>query len=266
MGSLKSMRIDVITIFPALFEPFANCGIVGRARGKGLLHLAVHDLRQYAADRHRTVDDTPYGGGPGMVMKPEPWFAALRAILGSEESVSDSCEVVLLTPRGKRLEQTLLEQLSNRRRIVLICGRYEGIDDRVRQRWATMELSVGDFVLSGGELPAQTIIEGVTRLLPGAIGDPESAADDSFSTGLLGHRQFTKPTRNEGLSVPEELLGGDQEKIRLWRLRDTLEATLRRRPDMLDKAGLTEEMHNLLREIKREKQLSGTAGSDITEN
>lgn len=263
---MKSMRIDVITIFPALFEPFASCGIVGRARGKGVLHLDVHDLRQYAADRHRTVDDTPYGGGPGMVMKPEPWFMALRAILGSEESVSDSCDIVLLTPRGRRLEQTLLEQLSERPRIVLICGRYEGIDDRVRQRWATMELSVGDFVLSGGELPAQIIIEGVARLLPGAIGDPESAADDSFSTGLLDHRHFTKPSRLEGLSVPEELLGGDHEKIRLWRLRDTLEATLRRRPDLLDKVGLTEEMNNLLREIKREMQPSDTAESDITEN
>jgi tRNA (guanine37-N1)-methyltransferase len=253
------MRIDVITIFPELFEAFLGCSIVGRAREKCLIEVAVHDLRCYAEDRHRTVDDTPYGGGPGMVMKPEPWFRALHAVLGPEESAGPGCEVVLLSPSGERLVQGLLEKLSRVERLILMCGRYEGIDDRVRERWATLEVSIGDFVINGGEMAAQVIIEGVTRLLPGALGDPESAACESFSSGLLDHRHYTKPAVLEGAAVPEVLLSGNHEKIRRWRLLDSLRATAERRPDLLKKAVLSEEEKALLLEIEKEKENSGRA-------
>ncbi len=253
------MKIDVITIFPELFEPFLHCSIVGKTRKRLLLEVEVHDLRDYAADRHRTVDDTPYGGGPGMVMKPEPWFTALGDILGDPlpPSGQTQTEVIMLTPRGDRLTQESLERLSARQRLVILCGRYEGIDDRVRQRWVTSEISIGDFVLGGGELAAQVIIEGVTRLIPGAIGDPESAEQDSYSSGLLDHRHFTKPAEFEGLAVPEILLSGNHEEIRRWRLRDAIEATFRRRPDLLERLELTEEQKNTLRDIKRSGKNSG---------
>jgi tRNA (guanine37-N1)-methyltransferase len=261
------MKIDVLTIFPELFEPFLKCSIVGRARQRGLLEVAVHNLRDYATDRHRTVDDTPYGGGPGMVMKPEPWFAALRDILGGDRQPSEvGAEVVLLTPAGKRLDQTGLEEFSHATWLILLCGRYEGIDDRVRERWATAEISIGDFVLGGGELAAQVLIEGVTRLLPGAIGDPESALQDSYASGLLDHRHFTKPADFEGRSVPEILLSGNHEQIRLWRLRDALALTLSHRPDILEKLQLTQEQKNILREMERSDKNSGALLNGAEEN
>ena len=260
------MKVEIITIFPALFEAFLDCSIVGRARQRGLLEVAVHDLRDFAADRHRTVDDTPYGGGPGMVMKPEPWFAALRSVLGADSPPRDGAtEVILPTPRGRSLDQAMLEELAGRERLVIACGRYEGIDDRVRQRWATAEISLGDYVLGGGEIAAQVIVEGVTRLLPGAIGDPESARQDSHSSGLLDHRHFTKPAEFEGMAVPDVLLGGNHEQIRLWRLRDALEATARRRPDLLRENELSEEQKNLLRELQRNDKTSRAAQSGATE-
>jgi tRNA (guanine37-N1)-methyltransferase len=259
------MKIDVITIFPELFGPFLECSIVGRARQRGLLEVSVHDLRDHATDRHRAVDDTPYGGGPGMVMKPEPWFAALRGVLGGERPDEAGAEVVLLSPRGSRLTQATLEQLGRGGRLVLMCGRYEGIDDRVRERWATVEVSIGDFVLGGGELAAQVIIEGITRLLPGAIGDPESAKQDSYSSGLLDHRHFTKPAEFEQMAVPEVLLGGNHEQIRKWRLRDALEVTRRRRPDLLERLQLTEEQKNLLREMEIGDKTSGAFLEGATE-
>jgi len=260
------MKVDVITIFPELFEAFLECSIVGRARQRGLLEVAVHDLRDYAADRHRTVDDSPYGGGPGMVMKPEPWFAALRDILGEPATGGQPrAEVILLTPRGRRLTQNSLEEFSRSERLVVLCGRYEGIDDRVRRRWVTCEISIGDFVLGGGELAAQVVIEGVTRLLPGALGDPESARQDSYTSGLLDHRHFTKPAEFEDMAVPEVLLSGNHEEIRRWRLRDALEATLRRRPDLLERLELTEEQKNLLRDIKRNGKNSGALLSSAVE-
>ena len=260
------MKVDIITIFPALFDAFLDCSIVGRARQRGLLEVAVYDLRDYAADRHKTVDDTPYGGGPGMVMKPEPWFAALRGILGANEPPRDGAtEVILPSPCGRRLDQVLLEELAGRERLVIACGRYEGIDDRVRQHWATAEISLGDYVLGGGELAAQVIVEGVTRLLPGAIGDPESARQDSHSSGLLDHRHFTKPAEFEGMAAPDVLLSGNHEEIRLWRLRDALEATAQRRPDLLRENELTEEQKYLLRELQRNGKTSGAAQSGTTE-
>ena len=273
------MRIDVITIFPELFGPFLGCSVVGRARERGLLEVRLENLRDYAEGRHRTVDDTPYGGGPGMVMKPEPWFAALESLLekskkgeegekdeGDEEGEEGGRQVALLTPRGELLRQETLEELSRLDHLVLLCGRYEGIDDRVRRRWATRELAIGEFVLGGGELAAQVIVEGVARLLPGALGDPESARRDSYSSGLLDHRHFTKPAAFAGLAVPEVLLSGDHERIRRWRLRDALEATLRRRPRLLEEVELDAEAEELLREISGQENHPGRPGGDRTES
>ena len=240
------MRIDVITIFPALFGPFLDHSIVARARERGIIDVAVHDLRDYTTDRHRTVDDAPYGGGPGMVMKPEPWFAALGDVVGEAE---EKREVILLSPRGERLTQEIFEDLKHRDHLVLLCGRYEDVDDRVRQRWVTREVSLGDYVINGGELAAQVLVEGVARLLPGAIGDPESAQQDSFATGLLDHRHYTRPPEFEGMAVPEVLLSGDHETIRKWRLRDSLESTRRRRPDLLEQKELSKEERTILAEI-----------------
>lgn len=251
------MRFDVITIFPELLEPFLACSIVGRALRAGVVGIAVSDLRDFTDDRHRTVDDSPYGGGPGMVMKPEPWFRALRAVAGV------GSEIILLTPAGERLDQGLLEGLARLEHIVLLCGRYEGIDDRVRQRWVTREISVGDYVISGGEAAAMVLIEGVVRLLPGALGDPESAARDSFAGGLLDHRHFTKPSLYDGLAVPEPLLSGNHAEIELWRRHDALLETLRRRPDLLAAADLSPEDRRLLEEIEDgERDRRPTAESD----
>ena len=255
------MRVDVITIFPELFGIFLDCSIVGRARERGLLDIKIHNLREYATDKHRTVDDTPYGGGPGMVMKPEPWFKAISEILGQEQSSSNKDargEVILLTPRGERLTQSSLERFAGMDHIVLLCGRYEGIDDRVRKRWASAEISLGDFVLNGGEVAAQAIIEGVIRLLPGALGDPESALLDSFTSGLLDHRHFTKPPEYDGLKVPKTLLSGNHEEIRVWRKRDALKTTLRYRPDLLENIQLDEELEALLLDIQESEDTEET--------
>lgn len=243
------MRIDVITIFPALFGQFLDHSIVARARERGIIDVAVHDLRDYTTDRHRTVDDAPYGGGPGMVMKPEPWFAALRDIAGEAELDDGQREIVLLSPRGEQLTQKIFEDLKDRDRMVLLCGRYEDVDDRVRKTWVTREISLGDYVINGGELAAQVMIEGIARLLPGAIGDPESAEQDSYSSGLLDHRHFTRPPEFEGMAVPDVLLSGDHEAIRRWRLKDSLETTQRRRPDLLKQKDLTKEERSILAKI-----------------
>ena len=186
-----------------------------------------------------------------MVMKPEPWFAALRAVVG-EDKENLNRETILLSPKGERLTQKLIERLCSRNHLVLMCGRYEDVDDRVRQQWVSTEISLGDFVINGGELAAQVLIEGITRLLPGALGDPESAGLDSFSSGILDHRHFTKPAEFERLKVPEVLLSGNHEEIRRWRLKDALTLTLRRRPDLLESKELTKEEKRLLKEIRNE--------------
>lgn len=253
------MKFDVITIFPELFEAFLNTSLIGKARERKLISVDIHDLRDFATDKHRTVDDTPYGGGPGMVMKPEPWFAALRAIVGEmpERKKSQSGgkeEIVLLSPRGERLNQQLIESLATVERLILLCGRYEGIDDRVRMRWATREVSLGDFVINGGELAAQVMIEAIARLQHGVLGDPESAMLDSYSSGVLDHRHFTKPAEFDGLRVPEVLLEGNHELIRRWRLRDALKTTYLRRPDLLEEHELTDEEKVILEEIIAERK------------
>jgi tRNA (guanine37-N1)-methyltransferase len=250
------LRVDVVTMFPRMFEgPLAE-GIVHRAREKGLAAVAVHDLREFTDDRRRTLDDTPFGGGPGMVMKAEPFFRAVEAAL--PEGTGPRRAVVLLSPRGKPLDQATAARFAELERLVLLCGRYEGVDERVRESVATEELSLGDFVLTGGEVAALAVIEATVRLLPGALGDLGSAEADSFSDGLLDFPHYTRPAQARGLGVPPVLLSGDHDRIRRWRRKEALRATRERRPDLLEKAPLTREDFALLREIEDE----GRSGAD----
>ena len=226
------MRIDVLTIFPDLIRLALSYSIPGRAIEAGLLTVTAHDLRDQTDDVHRTVDDTPYGGGAGMVMKPEPLARALSEI---EKDSGQPAPVIYLTPEGARLDQSILNRLSVADHLVLLCGRYRGIDERIRERYVTEEISVGDYVLSGGELPALVLIDGIARLIPGAVGDAESALDDSFQNGLLDCPWYTRPREFEGLTVPEVLLGGDHKQIVEWRREKAAERTRARRPDLIKK-------------------------------
>jgi len=243
------VRFDLVTIFPRLCEGPLGEGIVRRAIDRGLVDVRVHDLRDFTTDRHRSVDDVSYGGGPGMVFKPEPLFRAVDAIRGD----GDVDAVVLTSPQGRRFTQREAERLSGLRRIVLLCGRYEGVDDRVRSALATEELSVGDYVLSGGELPALVIVDAVVRLLPGAVGDEASVDVDSFSRGLLDFPHFTRPAEFRGLRVPEVLLSGNHADIRRWRKRESLARTLALRPDLLPSAELDDEERGILRALMDER-------------
>jgi tRNA (guanine37-N1)-methyltransferase len=206
------MRFDVITIFPGMFAPVFGQGVVGRAIERGLIELHAHDLRDHTHDRHRQVDDVPFGGGPGMVIKPEPVFEAVESIRPQNPG-----PVVLLEPWGEPLDQRLAEELAAEPGIIIVCGRYEGIDDRVRTALASREVSIGDYVLSGGEIPAMVLIDVVGRLVPGVVGDPDSLAQDTFSSQPAGWPQFTRPAEYRGLSVPDVLLSGDHARIRQWR-------------------------------------------------
>jgi tRNA (guanine37-N1)-methyltransferase len=226
------LRIDVVTIFPALFEPFARESMVGVACQRGKASLRTHDLRDWTSDRHRTVDDAPYGGGPGMVMKPEPLVAAIEAIAG-EKGPGRTARVVLLSPRGRRLDQEKVEALARDEHLVLVCGRYEGVDQRVIDLTVDEEISIGDYVLSGGEVAAMAIIEATTRLLPGVLGNPESTEWESFRNGLLEGPQYTRPAEFRGLRVPEVLLSGDHAKVAAWRRAQAEAETRERRPDLL---------------------------------
>jgi tRNA (guanine37-N1)-methyltransferase len=246
------LRIDVITIFPAMVRAAFSEGIVSRAVDGGVVSLAVHDLRDYTDDRHRSVDDAPFGGGPGMVMKAEPFFRAVEALCPEGRGADDA--LILLSPRGRAFGQAVAEDLARRRRLVLLCGRYEGIDERVTLGLHADEISLGDFVLTGGEVAALAIVEATVRLLPGALGDEESARQDSFSDGLLDHPHFTRPAVIRGLGVPEVLLSGDHGKVRRWRRREALRTTRRRRPDLIARASLTPEDQVLLREVEREDE------------
>src|SRR5215510_4217960 len=243
------MRFDIVTIFPAMIEQALGAGIIGRAIERGTLDVTVRDLRDFTSDRHRVVDDVPYGGGPGMVLKPEPIFRALDAI-GAERG--QPLTVILTSPQGTRLTQTVARRLSAAAHLVLLCGRYEGFDDRVRER-VTEELSIGDYVLTGGELPALVILDAVARYVPGVVGDEQSVAEDSFSRGLLDFPQYTRPAEVADLRVPDVLLSGNHAEIRRWRKREALTRTLERRPDLLDGATLDEEEQELLRELKGAK-------------
>lgn len=241
------MRFDILTLFPGIFEGSFRESIVGKAIEAGLVTVVLHDLRDYTADRHRTTDDAPYGGGGGMVMKPEPIFRAVEAMLGEERR---STRVVLLSPQGRLFTQELAWELAAQERIFLICGRYEGVDERVAQHLVDDEVSIGDYVLTGGEVPAMVVVDAVTRLLPGALGDPGAAMKDSHACGLLEHPQYTRPAVFRGYRVPDILLSGDHAKIARWRRREALRRTSERRPDLLKKADLTEEDEEYLRELE----------------
>ena len=245
------MRIDIVTIFPAMIEHALRAGIVGRAIERGTLQIAARDLREFTTDRHRVVDDVPYGGGPGMVLKPEPLFRAIEAI---ERERGTRSHVVLTSPQGTPLTQNVGERLSRLPHLLVLCGRYEGVDERVRAR-VDEEISIGDYVLSGGELAALVIADVVARFIPGVVGDDQSVAADSFSRGLLDFPQYTRPAEIVGLDadqrlkVPEVLLSGNHAEIRRWRKRESLRRTLARRPDLLNDASLDEEEQEILREL-----------------
>jgi tRNA (guanine37-N1)-methyltransferase len=236
------MTIDVVTIFPAMVEAGLADGVVGRARTRGDVDIRVRDLREYTDDRHRTVDDIPYGGGPGMVMKPEPLFRAVEAITAERGQPS---AVVLMTPQGRRFGHAEAERLSRLERIVVICGRYEGVDERVAETIVTDEISIGDYVLSGGELPALVVIDATVRLVPGVVGDAGSVAEDSFAGGLLDYPHYTRPAVFRGLGVPDVLVSGHHAEIERWRRDEQLRRTRARRPDLLAGGGHVDERQNL---------------------
>ena len=218
-----TLRLDVVSLFPEVFEPVFRAGVVGRAIARGLIELRAHDLREHTHDRHRQVDDVPYGGGPGMVLKPEPLFEAIEAI-----RTENPGPVILMEPWGEPFTQQVARELASEPGLVIVCGRYEGIDDRVRESLADREISIGDYVLSGGELPAMVVIDAVSRLVPGVLGDEESLAGDSFTADLLGHPQYTRPAEYRGLRVPEVLLSGNHREIEAWRQAQARRRTLAR--------------------------------------
>jgi tRNA (guanine37-N1)-methyltransferase len=227
------LRIDVVTLFPGLFEPFLGESMLGIAVRGGSLDIAVHDLRRWTTDRHQVVDDAPYGGGPGMVLKPEPLVAAIEALAGPKGS-GRQARVVLLSPQGRRLDQEKLETLKAEEHLVLVCGRYEGVDQRVVELAVDEEISIGDYVLSGGEAPALVLIEGIARLLPGVLGNPESTRTESFRGGLLEGPQYTRPAVFRDLEVPAVLRSGDHGAVARWRAEQASRVTRRLRPDLLE--------------------------------
>jgi len=243
------IRFDVYTVFPDLLSPYLSASVLGRARQAGLLEVHLHDPRQFTLDRHRTTDDVPYGGGGGMVMKPEPIFRALQETLGA---ALPTTPVILLTPQGRLFRQAVALELAAQPRLALLCGRYEGVDERIREHLATDEISIGDYVVTGGELPALIVIDAVARCLAGVLGDENAAADDSHARGLLEYPHYTRPAEFQGWTVPEVLLSGDHARIASWRRRQALERTWRRRPDLLERADLTPEDRRALEAIRRE--------------
>ena len=267
------MKIDILTIFPDFFRGPLDYGIIRRAREAGLVEISIHDLRNFTKDKHRTVDDRPFGGGEGMVLKPEPIFECLEAmntLASREQRLSEGAKqsVILLSAQGKRLDQTLAAELAELERIVLVCGRYEGVDERVSDYLADREVSIGDYVLSGGELGAAVIVDTVTRLIPGAVGNDASTRQESFtaasvadvapgpsstcgSGGLLDYPHYTRPADFRGMAVPEVLVNGNHDQIRRWRRRAALAKTLRNRPELIETVALSQEDKELLLEIKR---------------
>lgn len=244
------MKINVFTLFPEVFQPYLDTSIIRRAIQNQLVKVYLNNIRDWTVDRHHITDDLPYGGGGGMVMKPEPIFTAVERILGDDYKYP----IVLLTPQGRLFDQSVAFELSSQRELALICGRYEGIDERVRQHLVTDELSIGDYVLSGGELPAMVVIDSIVRLLPGAIGDPKGAQDDSHSSGLLEYPHYTRPAEFRGWEVPEVLASGDHARIERWRREQALLRTYQRRPDLLEKADLSEEDQKFLDSLKKKKK------------
>ena len=241
------MQFEVFTLLPEVFPPYLESSILQRARQRGLIDVRVHNIRDYTHDRHHTTDDTPYGGGGGMVMKPEPVFEAVESVLGPQPG---PVPLILLTPQGRVFTQRVAEEFARFERIAMLCGRYEGVDERIRQHLVADEISIGDYVLTGGELPALLIIDAVSRLIPGVLGDPTGAQDDSHSMGLLEYPHYTKPSEFRGWKVPEVLLSGDHAKIEKWRREQSLARTLKKRPDMLETAELSEKEKKFIEELR----------------
>jgi tRNA (guanine37-N1)-methyltransferase len=241
------MIIDVLTLFPEMFPGFVNTSILKRAIDNGLVFINTHNFREFAHDRHHTVDDTPYGGGSGMVLKPEPIFETVEALKPA------GAPVILLSPQGRLFTQAVAQELSKCDRIVLVCGRYEGVDERVREHLATDEISIGDYVLSGGELPSMVVIETVVRLIPGVLGSAESALDDSHVAGLLEYPQYTRPPVFREWAVPEVLLSGNHAAIAKWRKEQSIRRTAERRPDLMAKAGTGLEAGRLSAKTRKNK-------------
>lgn len=249
------MRFEVFTLLPEVFPSYLETSILKRARERGLLDIGIHNIRDYTHDKHHTTDDTPYGGGGGMVMKPEPVFEAVESVLGlaaphSPPQPDSNLPIILLTPQGRVFNQSIAQELSAHPRIALLCGRYEGVDERIRENLVTDEISIGDYVLTGGELPALILIDAVVRLLPGVLGDPTGAEDDSHAMGLLEYPHYTKPAEFRGWKVPDILTSGDHGKIDKWRREQALERTFRKRPDMLEKAELTKDDLKFIEKLK----------------
>lgn len=258
------MQFEVFTLLPEAFS-YLDTSILKRAQERGLIKVNIHNIRDYTYDKHHITDDTPYGGGGGMVMKPEPVFEAIEKVLGfstqdevnqeadshpTTPTVDSSIPIILLTPQGRVFNQSIAKELSSHPRIALICGRYEGIDERIRQHLVTDEISIGDYVLTGGEIPALILIDAISRLLPNVLGDPTGAEDDSHAMGLLEYPHYTRPPEFRGNKVPDVLLSGDHAKIDKWRREQALERTFRKRPDMLETAELSESDKKFLEKLK----------------
>jgi tRNA (guanine37-N1)-methyltransferase len=244
------MRFDIITIFPRMFDGVLSAGVLGKALEKGLIEVKVHDLRDFTSDKHRQVDDRPFGGKPGMVLKPEPIFTAVEKV-----RTDPNASVCLLSPQGRKFDYRVTEELAGFSQVILICGRYEGVDERVNEYLATHEISVGDYVLTGGEPAAFVIIDAVSRLLPDVVGKMESVEHDSFFLGLFDHPQYTRPRDFRGMKVPEVLFSGDHKSIAQWRRKKSIEKTAKFRMDMLEEEGeLSPEDLKILEEIQREKE------------
>ncbi|MGB8215162.1 MAG: tRNA (guanosine(37)-N1)-methyltransferase TrmD [Anaerolineales bacterium] len=243
------MEFDIFTLLPEVFPPYLESSILQRARQRGLIDVRVHNIRDWATDKHHVTDDEPYGGGGGMVMKVEPVFAAVESVLG----VEPGCPIILLTPQGRVFNQTMAMELVQHPHLALICGRYEGVDERIRIHLATDQISIGDYVLTGGELPALILVDALSRLLPGVLGDPDGAFDDSHASGLLEYPHYTRPPEFRGWGVPDTLVSGDHARIAHWRREQSLRRTLKHRPDLLEKANLDEADSKLLGEIIKEE-------------
>lgn len=242
------MRFDVFSLLPQVLQPYLDASILQRAIQNNLLEVFLHDIRSWTTDKHHITDDTPFGGGGGMVMKPEPIFAAVEDVLGNPPA----CPVILLTPQGRTYTQQIAQELSAYSRIALLCGRYEGVDERVREHLVTDEISIGDYVLTGGEIPALLLIDSIARLIPGALGDPDGAQDDSFASGLLEYPHYTRPAEFRGWRVPDVLLSGNHAKIERWRRDQSLLRTYRRRPDLLKRFELNKKDREFLKKLEQE--------------
>jgi tRNA (guanine37-N1)-methyltransferase len=249
------MQFEVFTLLPEVFPSYLETSIIKRARERDLINVRVHNIRDYTHDKHNTTDDTPYGGGGGMVMKPDPVFEAIETVLGLNSNQTppepdSNIPIILLTPQGRVFNQSIAQELSQHPHIALLCGRYEGIDERIREHLVTDEISIGDYVLTGGELPALILIDAIARLLPDVLGDPTGAQDDSHATGLLEYPHYTRPPEFRGWKTPDILLSGDHAKIEKWRREQSLLRTFNKRPDMLKKAELTKKDLKFVESLK----------------